>query len=647
MSVNIEVKPGTELHATLVKEIKARESFSFQEISKRVPAWEKADKRYRMYEKKKAATTAEQQTNPKEEDLAQIYISYDYALLLTAYTYVCSVFLSRDPVFQFMGRHGEDEMQVQAVETIMAYQMDAGRNKHPLYTWILDACRYGSGIVWVDWESRKRLITRFEDVPETVDGIAVEGKFKTQRTQERKTIYEGNRIFNVRPYDFRPDPRVPMSRVQDGEFCGFFSEISKADLINGSRDGTYINVEEVLKKQFSTTSEGDNMWSQYTDPDGREPAKFDSISQAKMGNDAFRNLLTMVIEIVPKEWGVDESTTPEKWIFTLCNNTTIIQARPLALDHCMFPCSVMEWEPDGYAFSARGLLEILDPLTRLLSWMFNTHVFNVRKAINNIIFADPSRIVMKDLEKAGGGGIVRLKPEAYGSSVTNSVHQLQVQDVTRQHMQEASTVMSLMQITGGVNENLMGEVPTKRMTGTEARTSSSAAVIRLRTMCEYNSAQAWQPLSEMLLLNSQQYYTKAQKLRIAGDSLQQEYQERFMEVTPELIAGTFDFIPVDGTMPIDRFAQANLYKEFLVGIQQMPPQVAQGFDTAKLFAFALRMAGIKNVDQFKVTVLQPGQVPPPGATEVDPAGMGGDPNAGTRTAEGVIPKQDNAAGGLA
>lgn len=642
MSINIEVPIDSELHAKLVNEIRSRETFSFQAVSARIPAWEKADKRYRMYEKKKDKTTAEQRTNPKEDDLAEIYISYDYALLLTAYTYICSVFLSRDPVFQFMGRHGEDEMSVRAVETVMAYQMDAGKNKSPLFTWILDACRYGPGIVGIDWQVKKRTITRLEDVPVMVDGIAVEGKTETRRSQEQKTIYEGNRLFNIRPYDFRPDPRVPMCRLQDGEFCGYFSDISRTELINGKRDQTYINIDKVMEKA-QPGSDGGNQWAQYTDPDNREPRKYDTIAQAALGKDGFSSLLTMVIEIIPKEWGVDESTVPEKWIFTLCNNSIIIQARPLAQDHCMFPFAVMEWEPDGYAFAARGLLEILDPLSRLLSWMFNTHVYNIRKAINNIIFADPSRIVMKDLEKAGGGGIVRLKPEAYGGVVSNTVHQLQIGDVTRQHMGDASNVMTLMQTTGGVNENLMGEVPTKRMTGTETRTSTSAAVIRLRTMCEYNSAQAWQPLSEMMLVNSQQYYTKSQKLRIAGDSLLPEYSERFMEVSPEMIAGTFDYVPVDGSMPMDRFAQANLYKEFLVGMQQMPPQVAESFDVGKLYAFALQTAGVKNVEQFKIKVLAPGQPAPAGASPVTMAGMGGNPSAGTRTAEGTIPAADTGA----
>ena len=51
-----------------------------------------------------------------------IDIPYAYAQMMSAHTYFCSVFLSRNPIWQMQGRHGEPEMNVQAVEALLGYQ---------------------------------------------------------------------------------------------------------------------------------------------------------------------------------------------------------------------------------------------------------------------------------------------------------------------------------------------------------------------------------------------------------------------------------------------------------------------------------------------------------------------------------------------
>ena len=67
--------------------------------------------------------------------------------------------------------------------------------------------------------------------------------------------------------------------------------------------------------------------------------------------------------------------------------------------------------------------------------------------------------------------------------------------------------------------------------------------------------------------------------------------------------GFFNFVTVDGTLPVDRMAQANLWKDMMSNLRMMPPQVAMGFDWVKIFTWVGSLAGLKNINQFKVQLM--------------------------------------------
>jgi hypothetical protein len=136
-----------------------------------------------------------------------------------------------------------------------------------------------------------------------------------------------------------------------------------------------------------------------------------------------------------------------------------------------------------------------------------------------------------------------------------------------------------------------------------------------------------------MLQSSQQLYDAPRKYRIVGDLAQ--WGQPYVEMTPDAIQGFFDFVPVDGTMPVDRYAQANLWNQMFLTMSKMP-QVLMQYDVAKMFGFVAQLAGMKNVNQFRVQVrpdamlaaqaqagnvvpmrgnpMEPGQIPNMGAT---------------------------------
>jgi len=136
-----------------------------------------------------------------------------------------------------------------------------------------------------------------------------------------------------------------------------------------------------------------------------------------------------------------------------------------------------------------------------------------------------------------------------------------------------------------------------RKTATEVRTSTSFGVNRLKTQCEWFSVTGWSPYTQKLVQRTQQRYTAEKQYKIVGDLAQ--FSPQFAMISPADISGFFDYEPADGTLPVDRFAQANLW-QMIMGQMVNYPQILMQYDVAKIFAWVANLAGIKNMAQFRL-----------------------------------------------
>jgi hypothetical protein len=443
------------------------------------------------------------------------------------------------------------------------------------------------------------------------------------------TGYTGNKVYNINPFDFWRDPRVPMKNFQDGEFCFVLKRMLWNDVLRRASSGYYTNIDDL--KRHATTRHSDDNAPTLKRPDWATAvltADWDPTGQKEGArHPAAAFAYEFYVDLVPKDWGVGPESFPQKWCFTITEDyALIIGATPLGYMHAKFPFSILEPEVEGYAREARGIPEIVTPLQNTMDWLLNSHFYNVRAALNNQFIVDPSKLVLKDVEAGEPGFIWRLRPEAFGTDIRSIFHQVAVTDVTRTNMADIQQMFNLGERTLGINDQIMGVLNTGgRKTATEIRTAAGFGTNRLKTNTEYMSAMGFSRHSQKLVQNSQQFYESDLKLKIVGD-LAAAAGPNFLNVTPDIIMGFFNFVTVDGTLPIDRTAQANLWKDMMGNLRMMPPQVAQGFDWIKIFSWVGSLAGLKNINQFKVQVLPPGMdmtnqvqagnvipMPPPGA----------------------------------
>jgi hypothetical protein len=602
-SLNVRLPVDSKQHKFILQALLARKTPAKNKIEDRVSDFERHDDLYDCYLADTEDTKLRKQRYQSgEPDYYTVYIPYSYATLLSAHTYWSSVFLGRTPVFQFTGRHGEPQMKVQSVEALMDYQFQVGHMAAPIYQWLHDAPKYGYGILWDYWDEEWVQTSVVEEVPSTFFGMPMPGESKKIRKTIRTKGYMGNKIFNVHPSHFWPDWRVPLTDYQRGEFVARMVEYNWNDLVRGETQGRYQNIEEAKKlangarKNESSYSGG--AWQELP----KEDREYISHITAVDGATGFE----IVIDLIPKDWKLGSSTYPEKWVFEVVDDKIIIAARPYGRYHDEFPVALLPMDFDAYKSYSTSMLDRLMPLNDAMTWLLNQHFFNVRSSLGNNFIYDPSRVTYKDLTRRGTSKLIRLKPNAYGQDVRSLIQQIPVSDVTRGNIPDMQELAEYAARAFGVNDNLMGQVHQGgRKSATEIRTSSSMGINRLKTVAEYWSAIAMTPLGQRMLSNTQQYYDQEQQFRIAGDLSQDAGP---IAVSPDMITGQFDFVAVDGTMPIDRYAQANLFREILMGAQKMP-FIAQKYDLAKMFGWMAQLGGLKNIKQFEVQVMPDGMVP--------------------------------------
>lgn len=635
--LNDELAFKSPKHKWVLDALLARVKMSDADMNKYRSRWDRDDKDFSFQVPEREVDTLRRaKRGAGKPQFTTIYVPYSYAMLMSAHTFLSSVFLSRTPIMQMQGRHGESEQNVMAVEAIMDYQMNVGMMVPPLYIWLHDAMKYGVGIICNYWDKEVSNVSEITDEPVTMAGVPIEGRTRKVRNIKEIVGYEGNKAFNVRPHDYIPDTRVPLSKTQEGEFAGRRVPLAWNTIVKRKASGQYFNVDELaLRVKAPTNSNEDQYASVVTDYDipgttiGDAMHKQTSLVARLPG-------IELIVELIPKEWQLGLGEFPEKWVFTIVDKKVIIEARPLGRMFDKFPFNVLDGEIEGYSLMKRSMLDISRPLNEVLSWLINSHFFAVRKTLNGDWIYDPSKLVEQDiLDSDGTGSRIRLRPTAYGEDVRAMVTVLTGgADVTGRHLQDSQFVSDLLQRVMGINDNIMGVLdPGGRKTATEVRGASSAGINRMKTMSEYYSAMGFSPFSQQLLAATQQNYDQAKKFRIAGDMIAKP--ETFLLVNPADIAGAYDYTPVDGTLPIDRFAMVNMWTNLFGQLRQMP-QIAQAYDLGRVFEFVAQLGGLKNIKQFRMQVVPDGQQVP-GAVPVggqDVATSGGSQGPERATAGG-------------
>jgi hypothetical protein len=475
-----------------------------------------------------------------------------------------------------------------------------------------DGLAYGIGPLVAGWKVvRGRRVVKQEETFKTK--LAKLFKLGAPRKAVVPSIfYEGGDLINLDPYLILPDTNVPIHKVGEGEFFGWIDSESFQGLLKEENqvDSSYFNIKYLASMKERMT--------EFTIDPSRRGYAYGMNQRKQLGNVTNnKTIVNMYIDLIPNDWELGSAKNPEKWLFRVTDSEIIISAEPVNLVHDQYPVVIAAPDYDGYSVSPVSRIEMIYGLQEVLNFLFNSHMANVRRSVNNMFIADPSLVNMPDFENPEGGLLIRLRRAAWGRGVANAVEQLKVTDITRNNISEAFSIMGMIQRTSGANDNAMGIMRegSERRSATEAQGALSATAGRMERLGKLFSAQAMQPLSYLLGFHTQQLMTKETYVKVLGEwtqRLQIEYGSK-VKVDPLDLLVEFDVIPRDGSLPVDTKGMLDFWNLALQTISKSP-ELLQQIDTARVFMHMARLSGAKDVQDFikqqQENPQQPAQVQP-------------------------------------
>lgn len=597
-----DMKPGSVLHQRIVTEVYSRARESYNEMSKRYSNWRLIDESLTAYIDLDSAEKSIKDADARKP--VSIVVPYTYATLETLLTYFVMAFLD-NPIFRYEGTSPEDMLGAIMIEKVVdqnCQRMKVGLNLHTMFR---DSFAYGFGAVHPYWHQHWGYKT---EISPTGFLSQIWGKFintGTRKTQVDAVLFEGNALMNIDPYLYLPDPNVPGHEPQKGEFVGWVEPTNYMALLREEQTsgGEIFNVQYL---RGSGTS-GKSVFNNSKEDSGREVRTGAALTPAASTNPI--DVVYMYISLIPEEWGIGEGKYPEKWLFGMAADKVIIKAKRLGLNHNMYPVAVCAPDFDGYAVSPISRLEMLYGLQTILNFMMNSHVANVRKAINDMLIVDPSLINILDLKDPQPGKLVRMRRSAWGRGVENAVKQLKVEDVTRQHIQDSAYVVDLFQRCSAAADSMMGIVERRgeRVSAAEATGARTSAISRLAKAARITSLQAMHDIGYMFAHHTVQLMSKPVWVSTSGrwgEKLAAIYGNGVdrIQVLPESINVDFDLMMRDGSMPN---GDGQVWTDLFRTITQQPALLGS-FDVVRIFKHIARIMGAKDVDEFVLT----GGIPP-------------------------------------
>jgi hypothetical protein len=595
---SLDLHPDSDLHKDLRTRIWKRAQASRNEIQKRFDSWREIDRVTTMYMPTEDYEETLKEKEPKKP--ISIVFPYSYSMLEALLTYLSIAFF-QDPIFQYQGVEDDDTIGAMLMELVI--KLHCVKNKVPLniHTVLRDSLCYGVGIGIPEWRrqyGRKPIKASVT----TQSPLGEQTQYHTEMVDS--LLFEGNALSNIDPYMWLPDPSVSSADIQKGEFIGWVDRDNYMNLLSeeAQPDSGYFNVKYLKSKRNKRSIFSLDESDRQTKHSGSKDLSRDSSDIVSPVD-----VIKMYINLIPKDWKLSSYEYPQKWYFELAADDVIVRCERADHNHGMYPVAVASPEYDGYSITPIGRMEVLYGLQHTLDFLFDSHIKNVQKAINDMLIVDPYLVNINDLKDPKPGKLIRLRRPAWGRGVDKVVQQLQINDITRLNISDSAYITQWMDRISGADQSMQGALRQggpERLTTAEFQGTRGSAVSRLQRIAMIIGIQFMQDLGTMFAVHAQQYMSQETYVKIIGrheSQLKSTFGKENVRVEPFDLAINYDLIVRDGSIPGGNFSSAwiDLFK--IIGTT---PELMQQFDISRIFMYIAQQTGAKNVEDFKRNVNQ-------------------------------------------
>ncbi len=603
--------PGSDAHREVLDYLMKRLSASERSMENFCPRWTAAEIRAQSYIKKSNFEAIIKNFNDKGEPPRPLNITvpYIFSTINSIVTYLMHTFTRRRPMFQIDTHKDEYIKAARVMEGVLQFNAEHERMAKKLRQFFWDGELYGVAVLRTEWKTETSKRTSLRPKPQTILGLDVSFALgesgETEEITEEYMSFQGTSVQNIAPEHFFPDPTVPMSEVsREGEYVFWKQHFGKHMLLKEQSAGRLKWVNYIPSQSASDEQNDDSRRGLLAN----SPSSGDEVNDIEEKNRVDVHFCS--IDIIPRELGLSSSMDVEKWVFAVANRQQILMAEKLDHNHNLHPVLVSEPYTLGYELGQPSIADHLGPLQDLISWYANSHVHNVRTSLNNMFLYNPQMINEQDIANPAPGKGIRILPTAIGTDTEKFFRQLDVRDVTANHLADLQNFTRIADVMSGVNDNIRGveEPNSSRRTASEVRISAQSAASRLADHAQLISSPAISDLSMMMCVNYQQFLSEEFYVRVVGE----KGLRTPLAINRDSIAGDFTFPTHDGTLPTDKVALVEVWKEIFTAIAP-DPQLRQQYDLAAILDWMASESGADNLRDFKVQVQagepQQGQVP--------------------------------------
>lgn len=294
----------------------------------------------------------------------------------------------------------------------------------------------------------------------------------------------------------------------------------------------------------------------------------------------------------PKRFGISEDVELQVWEFTIIGMQYIAAMRKVENTHSMLPICLAKPSNDLFGLDQKSSAEMLLPLQRFASYLFNIHQRAARKALYGLLFYDAKQVPLQD----------HLKDDLESAQIPVNLvgTDKKLQDIvlavnnapdTGKIMDQINNVLQLMQHMLPTNlQQAMANLD--RATQYQAATVAQGANKRNLKLAKIIDDQAFKNLRFILMWNM---YDKQDNLEMIGPD------GAIVSLEPSKLRDTeLEFTISDGLKGIDRLALMSNYNEIYGKMVQIPG-ISQQVDMLGLINYLSSLMGDKtDLTQFKL-----------------------------------------------
>lgn len=544
-----------EQEKRMVEYVRIISKMSYDSISQRYDSWLEADRAHDLYVPADSTSFRN-----------KVVISDTRAISDTVLTYFMAAITGRNPMFQLEGVNRDSRKPSVLLERVLHQQMRAGAGEARLAQQFLDLLRYGTAPTKWIWNNKQNT----------------------------------NTIINSDPRKTFPDPRAPAGDVEKMQFMVFSDHASGSTL---RRSGMYPKLQKyprMLDNSAVVSGWDSHQWHKDSgkgwniDPNTQMDGSYNY--QFKVG----RSHVVDEAWICFNGYELGMPQLGEVWmVITILDERFVIRAQ-LSPYGRQIPATNPGFGFDSHKTHQQSLYDILMPLHDLGTWMLRSRVDNVQAALNNLIFADPTKVAIHDLINRNPWGVVRTLP---GTKPGEGVHIATIPDVTSGHYRDIQFLSDMKQRVAAASDAQQGMPTSDVRTATEIQRLSQLGSQRLGVLSRVISATGIRPGVRMMVANIQDALDYSGSIRVPQDQqndiLRGLDNNGYVDYDISMLQGQVEYMVVDGTLPLEPTRSPDTWMQILQTVGKAGLMLE--YDTGRMVEEAIRSMGVPDVDQFRVS----------------------------------------------